>query len=400
VRSFLLLTHFPWSNHGANLCSPYTFSGYDNATQPITIYVKCIIPYGVVLLLTVPQGLIPGGQTTTMNPPNGPSYHWTADVGAGTTMVFLMIDADDRQGGSSDILTVASSSESSCLDAQSPTSTASPSASGTAPPVVTETASSKTSVGAIAGTALGALVALVRPLLISVPFRVLHRSFLQAVLVTLGLFFLKKWRDDRRSIYDVSGLASGRHRPQRLGSTDNIMAPQSSRPYPSDQRLNTYQYPSPNSTTSLVPVTSLTSMPRQSNQYEPRLFNMPSSSNLHSRSTSKTDSGSPSADGELSQARRQKAAMAGVSPYKPSRFILHTDVDEAVPVEGEDVVELPPQYTDRRQPPSDVHRQPSSSVRRQPSNGVRRRPSGNVPPQDIPPVLPNVPRSPGGQSQF
>lgn len=105
----------------------------------------------------------------TMNPPNGPSYHWIADVGAGTTMVFLMIDADGRQGGSSDILTVASSSESSCLDAQSPTSTASPSASGAPPPVVPETGNSKVSMGAIAGTALAALVALVRPLLISVP---------------------------------------------------------------------------------------------------------------------------------------------------------------------------------------------------------------------------------------
>lgn len=82
-------------------------------------------------------------------------------------MVFLMIDSQGRQGGSSDILTVASSDDSTCLSAQSPTSTASPSQSGTSTPVVTETAGSKISVGAIAGTALGALIALVRKLFLS-----------------------------------------------------------------------------------------------------------------------------------------------------------------------------------------------------------------------------------------
>jgi len=81
-----------------------------------------------------------------------------------------------------------------------------------------------------------------------------------------------------------------------------------------------------------------------------------------------------------------------MSAYKPSRFILHTDVEEAFPIE-EDIVELPPQYTDRRQPPNEVERQPS--------NGIRRRPSGNVPPQDIPPIFPNLSRSPPeGQSWF
>jgi hypothetical protein len=115
----------------------------------------------------LPQGLIPGGQTTIMNPPNGTSYQWITDVAAGTTMMFLMIDSKGRQGGSSDVLSVASSDNFRCLNAQSPTSTASPSASGTGIPVATQTTSSKVTVGAIAGTALGALIALVRILLLS-----------------------------------------------------------------------------------------------------------------------------------------------------------------------------------------------------------------------------------------
>jgi len=113
------------------------------------------------------QGLIPGGQTTIMNPPNGTSYQWITDVSAGTTMMFLMIDSKGRQGGSSDVLSVASSDNFSCLNDQSPTSTASPSASGTGIPVATQTTSSKVTVGAIAGTALGALIALVCILLLS-----------------------------------------------------------------------------------------------------------------------------------------------------------------------------------------------------------------------------------------
>jgi len=64
----------------------------------------------------------------------------------------------------------------------------------------------------------------------------------------------------------------------------------------------------------------------------------------------------------LSQAGRQKAAMAGVSAYRPSRFILHTDVEEALPNDEMDIVELPPQYTDRRQTLADLKQLPPNST--------------------------------------
>jgi hypothetical protein len=198
----------------------------------------------------------------------------------------------------------------------------------------------------------------------------------------------------------MGGLGAGRHHSQRLGSTDHVLAPQYS-PYGREQPSNAYRYPSPSSLTPSPTEIPPTIIPPPSGQYEPRPFNLSSSSNLHSRSTSKTDSVSPFADGEFSQAGRQKAAIAGVPANKPSRFILHTDVDEAIPDEV-DIVELPPQYTDRRQPPAGVHRRPSNNDRWHPSNGVRRRPSGNVPPQDIPPTLPDLPGSspPEGRSWF
>lgn len=58
-----------------------------------------------------------------------------------------------------------------------------------------------------------------------------------------------------------------------------------------------------------------------------------------------------SSESSISAAQR-KANMAGVSSYKPSRFILHTDIEDTVPPETEEVVELPPQYTERRKGPS------------------------------------------------
>lgn len=331
-----------------------------------------------------------------MNPPVGPSYKWNTDVAAGTTMVFLMIDSKGLQGGSSDILMVASSPDSTCLNAQSPTSTASPSASRTGLSVAPAPQGPPVSISAIAGTAIGALIALVRTGHYLHICGISHVKFFQAVLVTLGLFFLKQWKGNNRSVYDSGGL--GRHRPQRLGSTDHIVAPQYSRSFGGDQALNVYQYPSPTSATAL---STGTPVPPPSGRYEHRPFNFPSSANLHSRSTSRTESGSPIVDTELSQAGRQKAALAGASAYKPSRFILHTDVEEAIPDE-QDIVELPPQYTDRRQLPSDVQRQPSNSVNRQPSRGVRKRPSVHVPLDNVPPMLPDLPKTspPGGQPWF
>lgn len=114
------------------------------------------------------QGLIPGGETTILQPPEGPSYDWNVDVAAGTTMMFIIIDSQGHQGGSSDFLTVGSSDDATCITGSSPTSTASPSPSSTTPtaasaiPTATETMSANISVGAVAGTVLGGIIAIVR----------------------------------------------------------------------------------------------------------------------------------------------------------------------------------------------------------------------------------------------
>lgn len=41
--------------------------------------------------------------------------------------------------------------------------------------------------------------------------------------------------------------------------------------------------------------------------------------------------------------------MAGVTAHKPSRFVVHTDAEDGLPQPNNDgVVELPPQYSERR----------------------------------------------------
>jgi hypothetical protein len=58
---------------------------------------------------------------------------------------------------------------------------------------------------------------------------------------------------------------------------------------------------------------------------------------------------------------QRKAALAGVSAYTPSRFIVHTDVeDELPPPNQEGIVELPPQYSERRGPAATSAATPSS----------------------------------------
>lgn len=54
----------------------------------------------------------------------------------------------------------------------------------------------------------------------------------------------------------------------------------------------------------------------------------------------------------MTSSARRKAAMAGIPsvPKPPTRYIVHTDLEEELPEEEPEVVELPPQYSERRAP--------------------------------------------------
>jgi hypothetical protein len=62
----------------------------------------------------------------------------------------------------------------------------------------------------------------------------------------------------------------------------------------------------------------------------------------------------PHRSGPPSSTGRSKASQAG--SFRPARYIVHTDVEDAILEDGDhEVIELPPTYTERRgQPPSSV----------------------------------------------
>lgn len=324
------------------------------------------------------KGIIPGGTSFVLKPPVGPTaYTWTADVARGTSIIFVMVDSRGRAGGSSDIIVVGSSDDQTCLSDLSPSSTSArptPTSSmpslpasntATSVPPASSSAASGTPVAVIAGTVIGALLFL-------------------AVLVTMGLFFLRKrydtWRNGgspniRRHSRRVPEVeltydSNSNERPHAT-ATPSVHSHYPFLPtgdhYDSNPFLDSPVQPSGPQSPQLLLSTYQPSGHQMSSQYQPPLHYQPhplsenhinpfeinslaSAVNPDYESSVVQNSDQSTSRDSMSTAQR-KAAVAGVSTYKPSRFILHTDLDDALPPPNEDgVVELPPQYSERRNP--------------------------------------------------
>ncbi|KAG5638642.1 hypothetical protein H0H81_011194 [Sphagnurus paluster] len=337
------------------------------------------------------QGTIPGGTTFILTPPAGPTtFTWTANVGAGTSILFTMFDSRGRNGGTSDVKTVGITNDASCLDNTSPSSTPAPVPSPTPTsshisattksrtpvetsplPSVSPESGSKTSVAAIAGTVIGALVFL-------------------AVAVTLGLFYLRKRKDSNQRRprteldpynapdtpgnypYSSGAVAATSASPMALmpgaGYDSNPFL--DNPPGHSPHHQTDYAHPPPSP---YQPPSHYQAPYQETPQYPQYPSSQSQYSNIsHQRSpTSDPDPFNPyslahepppaiiepfdltersSARDSMSTTQR-KAAMAGMSTYTPSRFIIHTDVEDELPPPNQDgFVELPPQYSERRGP--------------------------------------------------
>ncbi|KAL0578721.1 hypothetical protein V5O48_003277 [Marasmius crinis-equi] len=284
----------------------FTFSGYSGAKQPVTIL-----------------GVVPGGTSFVLNPPNGPtSYDWIANVFNGTSMLFSMFDSQGRNGGTSDLKIVGASDDKSCINSNSPSSTMTEgptSTSGSDSSSSASPSSSDTPIGAIAGTVIGGLVFL-------------------AVAITLGLFFLRRRKshsqDIRPWVDGTDGTDFQRH-SQRLRTdfdySGHSTAPLSEQFTPIPNSANPFTAPSEHDAESGV---------RRNSSY------------THESSHPGTEvhpyTIQQSAGPSSTSAAQRKAAMAGVSTYKPSRYIVHTDAEDLPEEEPEQVVELPPAYTERK----------------------------------------------------
>ncbi|OJA11300.1 hypothetical protein AZE42_06524, partial [Rhizopogon vesiculosus] len=171
--------------------SDYSFTTYDGAVLPVTI-----------------TGLIPGGEFVPLYA-TGSSYTWIADVAAGTNLIFFMIDSQGRQGGVSPLNTVQPLSNTSCLNVNSPSSTAS--APSQTSSQSTPSGNNTTTVGIIAGATVGGLVLLV-------------------VLIILGIFCIR--RASRSSVtnrysdadYEVKQNFASQHHPlMQPGSPSHLV---------------------------------------------------------------------------------------------------------------------------------------------------------------------------------
>ncbi|KAI0328475.1 hypothetical protein GY45DRAFT_1372293 [Cubamyces sp. BRFM 1775] len=359
---------FDYENNAAlNQCRTYSFDNYVGAVQPVTI-----------------QGIVPGGTTFALYPPKGPTtFEWITDVAAGTQLVFIMTDSQGRQGGSSQVYTVGISDDATCLDKNSPATVAHPPSQTTSPtskPTKTHTSSgastatstaasdgsgssSKTSSGTIAAAIIGCLVGAI-------------------VVGTLVWFYLRR----RRGTSVLKGGIFGKFQKKEvdLMHDPTVPPPAAVSPYPlyhpqAGSQADVY---TPSSTVNLLGNGNAGAGGRPSGDpygtasaYAPSTVmfasqpSAPGSASIASGfpggvlpppghrgsiHDGSVHGGSVSSwDQSVTSAMRRKAASAGVSPYAPSaRFILHTDIEDDLPPPPDDeVIELPPQYSERRAPP-------------------------------------------------
>jgi hypothetical protein len=123
--------------------------------------------------LIFPQGLVPGGEFVILPPSNSSNYTlWIAEVLEGTNMLFFMTDSLGRQGGVSDVLVVADSTDASCLVAGAVSSTVSAPSQPTSNQSILPV-SNTPNAGVIAGATVGSVVFL-------------------ALLITLGVCWRRK----------------------------------------------------------------------------------------------------------------------------------------------------------------------------------------------------------------
>ncbi|KAG2125310.1 hypothetical protein DEU56DRAFT_759347 [Suillus clintonianus] len=272
-------------------CSQFTLS-YTGATLPVTIV-----------------QLIPGGQSTVFNSVNSNTFTSVANVNTGTNLMFLMTDSAGRQGGDSGFEQVLSSSNASCLNANSPSSTSSMSATATASTSASSTSnpssSTSSNVAVIAGSAVGGAAAL-------------------AALVILGMCLLRRKRKASRSLSpDI--ITSPKSRPGQLQRTDpdyeaipqGDIAPQFQFPY----KTNPINYHTQPTQRSLRTQSDMTSS--SAGTFAVSAPPTPFSHTQHSRQSSNTDFpiyGDARSSTTMSSAYNRMAATQPTSQTYPSPY--------------------------------------------------------------------------------
>lgn len=345
-------------NTALQQCRPYTFDNYTGAVQPVTI-----------------TGVIPGGETFVLNPPTGPTtYEWIANLADGVSVMWIMSDSQGRKGGSSDVKVVGATDDKTCLNADSPTSlsvipSATASASATSSHDASATSGSDSASGGSSKSSsdTGAIIG-----------GVLAGLFAIATIIALVLFFLRRRRNRSTAFYEGDEYPRRSRRGGRLESVDldppaameDGHAASVIHPYPYSASVGSQSLPGGGTSTYNMAASAHQLLPMGANaqrdgqtQYDTNLTNpysAPSESAYSRHHPSGSVGGMSAGDrtstfqgietASMTSSARRKAAMAGETTYRPTRFIVHQDLEEAVPQDEGDVVELPPQYSESRTP--------------------------------------------------
>ncbi len=311
------------------------------------------------------QGVIPGGSTFVLNPPNGSkSFTWLVDVAAGTELLFFMTDSLGRQGGTTSLATVEHSEDSSCVGTSSPASTSNPpslvATSTTSTSTQTGTASTSPSGSRKTGPPIADIVApvvAVAILLVCAFIWYCRRRRRRGGVKVLGRKFQHPEVDLTRGDSDT---------PQHMRE---IGSPTSAAPFLHGRSLSadgattlgSYSLPLPTSANTsqfpeFLPPASVHSDSYQGHQYGA----MSAYGSSHGSSSQYGGAPAPPVAyagntgmrSDVDIGARRKAAEAGVltppGQHAPAHFILHTDIEDSLVPPPVPVIELPPQYSERR----------------------------------------------------
>lgn len=289
--------------------------------------------------------MIPGGDVFILNPPlNSATFTWIVDVLQATELAFTMTDAKGRSGGVSNLLSVKApvNSNNSCLTGDVPTTLSiqpSQVTAGANGPTATNSSGGSSSSGVSAGVIAGAII-----------------GSLLAVAVAATLLWFFWWR--RRGAMP--------YRSRRRDPNVNLFPETAESAAPA---VNPYPYRgAPSATGEPDTPPSSSYLLHQSGQFEAQSYLMTNPHSATSRSSSEMDSsiyggasplyGAAMASGSqaglsvldptLSPARR-KGSITVMTTHRQPRFVMHTDAEDVnLPPQEDEVIELPPQYTERR----------------------------------------------------
>ncbi|KAI0750096.1 hypothetical protein C8Q80DRAFT_1269864 [Daedaleopsis nitida] len=329
---------------GISQYQPYRFWDYSTAKLPFAV-----------------KGVVPGGTSFVLNPPRGAkSFEWLANVAAGTVVVMYMEDTNGRQGGVTDFMTVGFSNEHSCLDGHSPSSVInSPSMTfvSATPPASSITGRQTSSESTPTSTST---------FVDNPTHRLNTRTLVGAVVGRLpwsslspssGYTFVPLCAAGSPSVGESTPNAISSFLPVRA-ITLGIASAAHSR-HASDSSVGSQTSLSP---AHCAPLAGTRTAPRHGLRplYGGAGTVLSSADDAGALPTDSAASGSQNGTPDVAHPGRDRAQAAwhwqrGVSPratpahQRVARVILHTDFEDDPPLALEDeVIELPPQYCERR----------------------------------------------------